>query len=697
MGNCWHSEMNQSKSSASSLRNNNASLAKKVSELQIELSSQRAAAHQANIELLKYRMELNRLHVYEQTREKVKGFILSLYESLCSHIEMGMSITNSVKESLSLLDATDSSDGQISQQVPSVLGDTTVDVDLLSRKDFTKRLHLVTDREVCQENTNLSALQSSSYTLAANPLNEVKSPVHDEISKNYYTERPNSQDERVVEISPIAESPSPECSFHKDSILASCQVGEQVLPEVLAKNPTANNELVTRKTVNTISTDLHRDIPVFSPIQSFRRLTSSPHIFVSKSPLANLDIGSHASAAATVTPTTTTPTTPTTTTGNGKRDENNIDSDHESRSNRRPHLIRQVRLNAKPIIDTSSFMEPVVKKKKKKKTVKRRRLIRTDESDDDDDGCGGGGGGENEPGETRRVIETCFRRPGQYVFRVDSKKTNNFGSTHDNPSVGVDRGEMGRIGDGGGTRSKSKLASCITRSKSNTKHHTNSDDNANQVIIESGGMKLPTVGSASVFDLSMNQTANLSVLPPTLNDLRLKQKEQQRGRQQQQQAEEEEEPVRKFGVEVEKVDIDMTRRTTKHGVVKDIEQNIVLNLVGDNENRRNNGIDDIDQRRLSVVLDRIHDENQPPYDDGKSVRKSKNDDCRFRRLYLHDCDLDNENKKNNKLLGSVKSRIESSKDTRIPSIDDNKINVNRPLAEATSNRRTVSSRSRERS
>ncbi|CAH8600567.1 unnamed protein product [Heterobilharzia americana] len=515
-------------------------------------------------------MELNRLHVYEQTREKVKGFILSLYESLCSHIEMGMSITNSVKESLSLLDATDSSDGQISQQVPSVLGDTTVDVDLLSRKDFTKRLHLVTDREVCQENTNLSALQSSSYTLAANPLNEVKSPVHDEISKNYYTERPNSQDERVVEISPIAESPSPECSFHKDSILASCQVGEQVLPEVLAKNPTANNELVTRKTVNTISTDLHRDIPVFSPIQSFRRLTSSPHIFVSKSPLANLDIGSHASAAATVT----------------------------------PLLLLLLLLLQLPVM-------PVVKKKKKKKTVKRRRLIRTDESDDDDDGCGGGGGGgggENEPGETRRVIETCFRRPGQYVFRVDSKKTNNFGSTHDNPSVGVDRGEMGRIGDGGGTRSKSKLASCITRSKSNTKHHTNSDDNANQVIIESGGMKLPTVGSASVFDLSMNQTANLSVLPPTLNDLRLKQKEQQRGRQQQQQAEEEEEPVRKFGVEVEKVDIDMTRRTTKHGVVKDIEQNIVLNLVGDNENRRNNGIDDIDQRRLSVVLDRIREE-----------------------------------------------------------------------------------------
>ncbi|KAH8856960.1 hypothetical protein KSF78_0009376 [Schistosoma japonicum] len=60
--------INQSINSATSLRTNNASLAKKLAELQIELNNQKLAAQQANIELLKCRMELARLQAYKQQK-----------------------------------------------------------------------------------------------------------------------------------------------------------------------------------------------------------------------------------------------------------------------------------------------------------------------------------------------------------------------------------------------------------------------------------------------------------------------------------------------------------------------------------------------------------------------------------------------------------------------------------------------------
>ncbi|CAH8615911.1 unnamed protein product [Heterobilharzia americana] len=100
-------------------------------------------------------------------------------------------------------------------------------------KEFTKGLDLVTDRKVFQQTTNLAAIQSSSYTLTTNPLKEVDSTVHDEISKNYYTVRTNLRNQPLIEISLIAGSPPPEPSSHKDTNLPSYQAPEEVVREIL--------------------------------------------------------------------------------------------------------------------------------------------------------------------------------------------------------------------------------------------------------------------------------------------------------------------------------------------------------------------------------------------------------------------------------------------------------------------------------
>lgn len=64
--------VNQSFTSATSLRANNASLAKKLAELQVELNNQKTATQQANIELLNCRMEVVRLQAYKEAKERIK-------------------------------------------------------------------------------------------------------------------------------------------------------------------------------------------------------------------------------------------------------------------------------------------------------------------------------------------------------------------------------------------------------------------------------------------------------------------------------------------------------------------------------------------------------------------------------------------------------------------------------------------------
>ncbi|CAH8594692.1 unnamed protein product [Schistosoma mattheei] len=66
------------------------------------------ATQQANIELLNCRMEVVRLQAYKEAKERIKACILNVHELLCSQIEMGMSMMNYVKDSISVLDKNDS-------------------------------------------------------------------------------------------------------------------------------------------------------------------------------------------------------------------------------------------------------------------------------------------------------------------------------------------------------------------------------------------------------------------------------------------------------------------------------------------------------------------------------------------------------------------------------------------------------------
>ncbi|VDP77665.1 unnamed protein product [Schistosoma mattheei] len=305
--------------------------------------------------------------------------------------------------------------------------------------------------------------------------------------------------------------------------------------------------------------------------------------------------------------------------------------DHHEIQSARPHLVRQARLNSKPIIDTSSFMESFIVKtttKEKKKKSGKHRLIRVRDSDDEDENdinikCDklknniGVVGGDEDGSD--RVIETCFRRPGELVFRVDSKNVN--------PSSTIG------VSDKQTTRSKSKLSTTTInqQSRSKSKPHTtttacidrtnnnktNKDVNSNEFkkLSKVVGTEIKTV---NIFDLSMNRTADLSVLPPTLNDLRIKHKEQ-RQQQVNSNTEGQKDTTAKMAM--------TTRKRSVLGELQQQEDDKLYSVV-----KNNNIIDE--HRRLSVVLTPICDENQPPID--APISNSKNNKRQFRRLYLFD-------------------------------------------------------------
>ncbi|CAH8619572.1 unnamed protein product [Schistosoma bovis] len=142
--NAFDSVFNQSFTSATSLRANNASLAKKLAELQVELNNQKMATQQANIELLNCRMEVVRLQAYKEAKERIKACILNVHELLCSQIEMGMSMMNYVKDSISVLDKNDSLE-LLSNPTSSLLGETVVDpnaFDSVFNQSFTSATSL---------------------------------------------------------------------------------------------------------------------------------------------------------------------------------------------------------------------------------------------------------------------------------------------------------------------------------------------------------------------------------------------------------------------------------------------------------------------------------------------------------------------------------------------------------------------------
>ncbi|KAF8571655.1 hypothetical protein P879_03681 [Paragonimus westermani] len=159
--------------------------------------------------------------------------------------------------------------------------------------------------------------------------------------------------------------------------------------------------------------------------------------------------------------------------------------------------LREARLKSKPIIDESacSFVSPPPRPKPARTKPKRRRLVHEVDTDDEDEAKGRC---ENravkssvrlnkQPTEPiTRTVEVHIDRPGQVAFRAETKFT---------------------LPDHAGNekaRSKKKQSTTKVKPERST---------AATVSKEPSKPK-------SVFDLSVNQTVNMSVLPPTLSDLR---------------------------------------------------------------------------------------------------------------------------------------------------------------------------------
>ncbi|CAH8866259.1 unnamed protein product [Trichobilharzia szidati] len=446
--------VNQSINSGASLRNNNVSLAKKVSELQIELNTQKMAAQQANIDLVKCRVELMRLHSYKEARERIKNAFLSIHESLCSQMEMGISVISLVKETMCLLDSNESSN-QVTK-CPSILGDTTVDFDatLSICRGLTRRAHVTRRDFRHREFNNIPVMENSPHALTNNPIEEIQClGTHgNNTNEDRYTNDQQLNPLPPGETSNVGPSSQP---FEENLSVPSFPAAEEEeeLPEILATPRTcvsqnkddAERETLTRKNVEVeINDNLDFNSPIHSPVNSFRHLeNSAQHHSTTESPVINLQAVCNQNSDVVPTSRTETVTMPPPA-GVVNRNENNVVVHHDDGSTR-SHLVRQARLNSKPIIDTSSFLEPPVVKRKSKKVVKR-RLIRSADSEDDDDNddCDKGKNTktmkqndddinktdgksrskslkvrktnnpdivESVPQQTGRIIETCFRRP----------------------------------------------------------------------------------------------------------------------------------------------------------------------------------------------------------------------------------------------------------------------------------------------
>ncbi|CAH8633648.1 unnamed protein product [Schistosoma haematobium] len=633
--------VNQSFTSATSLRANNASLAKKLAELQVELNNQKMATQQANIELLNCRMEVVRLQAYKEAKERIKACILNVHELLCSQIEMGMSMMNYVKDSISVLDKNDSLE-LLSNPTSSLLGETVVDpnaFDSVCRKEFTKPAQQITEQNVRQLSIVYPEVQSpsSSTSLITGPVKMAFSPNDHSIAKNISTNHINNNRFNVQPI-PLIETLNTDVKSSQSICQEPEPSCEEVLPEILTSPITciSENNIASKRcppivdtNVNNVDLDNDNDIdntyknisPVHFSVQSLPQscvsVNNKPSVIDSKN-IDQLVVPNLVNSC------------------NSKNNECVVNPvDHHEIQSARPHLVRQARLNSKPIIDTSSFMESFIVKtttKEKKKKSGKHRLIRVRDSDDEGENdinikgdklknnIGVVGGDEDGSG---RVIETCFRRPGELVFRVDSKNVN--------PSSTIG------VSDKQTTRSKSKLPATTINQQSRSKSKpqttttttttayinsinskkTNKDVNSNEFkkLSKVVGTEIKTV---NIFDLSMNRTADLSVLPPTLNDLRIKHKEQ-RQQQVDSNTEAQKDTTAKMAM--------TTRKRSVLGELQQQEDDKLYSVV------KNNNIVD-EHRRLSVVLTPICDENQPPFD--APISNSKNNKRQFRRLYLFD-------------------------------------------------------------
>ncbi|TPP56415.1 hypothetical protein FGIG_12479 [Fasciola gigantica] len=89
---------------AASLKSNNASLAKKVAELQLELGAQRTAAREAAIESCRLQMQVARFQPLLEARDQLKDSLLQLRELLATMLDTDMAVMRCVNEMASIVE-----------------------------------------------------------------------------------------------------------------------------------------------------------------------------------------------------------------------------------------------------------------------------------------------------------------------------------------------------------------------------------------------------------------------------------------------------------------------------------------------------------------------------------------------------------------------------------------------------------------
>ncbi|KER19112.1 hypothetical protein T265_15657 [Opisthorchis viverrini] len=427
---------------AASLKSNNASLAKRVAELQMEVNAERTAKFAAQMEACNLRVELVRLRAHLEALDKIKENQLKLREVIVSMFDAGMAVMRSLGEAPPLPPDGIGISDQTAWGTSNVLADTIVDQFAVDRVvDPVQR-----DAPLIKEHQPSVHLTSVGSTLPADcgvPFIEalpratvtVRNPAPPVLGDS--THIPNESSDLHPAL-PLRASPSPApCVRVKAGLNSPPHAQEkEYLPSPILPAVT-----VQRKTVLAASA-------------------------------APISVGSRSPSVDTRT------------------------SSVNPQVTARAHLQRQARTKSKPIIDEPSwaFMTP---EKKPAARSRRRRAVHTKESDEDPPSSPKQRVQAHQTEDFKvpappvtRTVEVHINRPGQVVFRADSKNSNPTG----HPFTG-------------------KPPTGVKTSKSRSK----------KKALES--LPVPSeqpIKPKSVFDLSVNQTVNTSVLPATLDELRKK-------------------------------------------------------------------------------------------------------------------------------------------------------------------------------
>ncbi|THD28314.1 hypothetical protein D915_000858 [Fasciola hepatica] len=131
--------MNCSMLRAASLKSNNASLAKKVAELQLELGAQRTAAREAAIESCRLQMQVARFQPLLEARDQLKDSLLQLRELLATMLDTDMAVMRCVNEMASIVEGPENGGDKSFSNTTAWFSDTILEMSNLIRFDKTLR------------------------------------------------------------------------------------------------------------------------------------------------------------------------------------------------------------------------------------------------------------------------------------------------------------------------------------------------------------------------------------------------------------------------------------------------------------------------------------------------------------------------------------------------------------------------------